>query len=73
MSKALAVVDMPNSCDECPAFGNHYSDMVCKVNGAGINYPYPKDFRQSWCPLIPVSDEWIKQNLAPSCLHTNSV
>lgn len=52
MSKAVLVFDMPSSCDSCPLFGNHYSDMCCKgVNNRGINYPYPKDFRQDWCPL----------------------
>ena len=52
MSKAILVMDMPDSCDKCPLFGNHYSDMYCRgLNSKGINYPYPKDFRQKWCPL----------------------
>ena len=52
MSKAILVMDMPDSCDKCSLFGNHYSDMCCRALGnRGINYPYPKDFRQDWCPL----------------------
>lgn len=52
MSKAILVIDMPNSCDKCPLFCGHYSDIYCKgLNNRGINYPYPKDFRQEWCPL----------------------
>lgn len=51
MSKAVLVMDMPSSCDECPLFDSHYSDMTCKANGRSINYPYPKDERQDFCPL----------------------
>lgn len=52
MNKAILVIDMPESCDKCPLFGGYYSDMCCKGMGnRGINYPYPKDFRQDWCPL----------------------
>lgn len=55
MSKAILVMDMPDSCDGCPLFGNHYSDLCCKgLNNRGINYPYPKDFKQKWCPLKEV-------------------
>ena len=52
MSKAILVIDMPDSCDSCPLFGNHYSDLCCKaLNNRSIDYPYPKDVRQEWCPL----------------------
>ena len=27
MDKAILVIDMPDSCDKCPLFCNHYSDM----------------------------------------------
>ena len=47
-------MDMPSSCDKCPLFGSHYSDMTCRGNGRGINYPYPKEVRQDWCPLKPI-------------------
>jgi hypothetical protein len=55
MSKAILVIDMPKSCDECPLFENHsYRDMCCLgMNARTIDYPYPKDFRQDWCPLKP--------------------
>lgn len=60
MSKAILIFDMPNSCEECSLFCGHYSDMYCKgLNNRSINYPYPKDFRQDWCPLkeIPKRDD----------------
>lgn len=58
MSKAILVMDMPDSCDKCPLFHNHYSDMCCGgLNNKTINYPYPKDFRQDWCLLKELPDK----------------
>ena len=57
MSKAILVIDMPESCDKCPLFHGFYTDMTCGANNYGINYPYPKDFRQDWCPLKPAPQE----------------
>lgn len=58
MSKAVLVMDMPNSCDKCPCFCGYYSDMCCMaLNSRTINYPYPKDFRQRWCPLKELPEE----------------
>lgn len=57
MNKAILVIDMPESCDKCPLFHGFYTDMTCGANNYGINYPYPKDFRQDWCPLKPVPDK----------------
>ena len=56
--KAVLVMDMPSSCEKCPLFSSHYSDMTCKANGRSINYPYPKDERQDFCPLrnLPEKD-----------------
>lgn len=63
MSKAVLVMDMPNSCDKCPCFCGHYSDMCCMaLNNRTINYPYPKDFRQRWCPLKELPEETHKKN-----------
>lgn len=57
MGKAVLVIDMPNSCSECPLFHDTYCDMCCSgLNYRSINYPYPKDFRQVWCPLKPLSE-----------------
>lgn len=54
MNGAILCLDkVPNSCSECICFSDHYSDMCCKaMNNRTINYPYPGDFRQEWCPLI---------------------
>lgn len=58
MSKAVLVIDMPDSCRECPLFSSYYTDMCCKgFDNRGINYPYPKDFKQEWCPLKPLPEE----------------
>ena len=54
MDKAILVIDMPDSCDNCPLFHGFYTDMTCGANHYSINYPYPKDFRQDWCPLKPM-------------------
>lgn len=56
--KAFLIIDMPDSCSKCPLFSDFYSDMCCNgLNNRSINYPYPKDFRQKWCPLKPVPDK----------------
>ena len=52
MSKAILVIDMPDNCNKCPLFCSHYSDMCCSgLSNRSIDYPYPIDFRQEWCPL----------------------
>ena len=57
MSKAVLVMDMPNSCHDCCCFWAGYSDMCCQaMNNRGINYPYPENFRQDWCPLKPLPE-----------------
>ena len=59
MSKAVLVIDMPESCAKCPLFNDVYSDMCCRgLNNRGINYPYPKDFKQDWCPLKPMPEKY---------------
>lgn len=78
MNKAILVIDMPDSCDKCPLFHGFYTDMTCGANHYGINYPYPKDFRQDWCPLKPAPEEqlvWYDDDWSAwergynSCLH----
>ena len=54
MKKVYIVMDEPESCDDCPLFYNEYLQRACKGNGRGIGFPYPKDFRQEWCPLKDV-------------------
>lgn len=58
MSKAVLVMDMPESCRECFLFGSRYNDMCCQaMNNKSIDYPYPKEFRQNWCPLKEMPKE----------------
>ena len=64
MSKAILVIDMPKSCSECPLFVGYYSDMNCKgLNNRGINYPYPENFRQKWCPLKEAPNKLIHHSI----------
>ena len=58
MSKAILILDMPESCDDCPLLSGYYVDIYCggKQNRV-INNPYPKDFRQDWCPLKEVPEK----------------
>ena len=79
MNKAILVIDMPDSCRECPLFSSRYTDMCCGgMNNKTIDYPYPKDFRQKWCPLKPVpeyQDIWYEDEKSDwergynNCLH----
>ena len=66
MSKAILIMNMPDSCDKCQLFGNHYSDLCCRaLNNRGINYPCPDNFRQDWCPLRKVPEK--------QCLDTSKI
>ena len=59
MNKAILVIDMPDSCGECPLFCGSYVDMCCHgLNNRGINYPYPENFRQDWCPLRSLPEKY---------------
>lgn len=59
MNKAILVMDMPESCNKCPCFHGFYSDMYCgALNDRTIDYPYPEDFRQDWCPLNPFPEQY---------------
>ena len=60
MSKAILIIDKPESCHKCPLFSSPYSDMTCRGNGKTIDYPYPDDKVQEWCPLKEIPE---KKNL----------
>lgn len=65
MGKSILVIDTPECCDKCPLFSSAYTDMTCRGNGKGIDYPYPDDKVQEWCPLIEIlkSDSIIVEEL----------
>ena len=59
MSKAILVIDMPDSCGMCPLFFGTYNDMCCTaLNDRTIDYPFPADFRQDWCPLREMPEKY---------------
>ena len=73
-SKSVIVIDTPNSCDQCPMFGNHYTDMTCKAIHKTIDYPCPKDFKQSWCPLLLLPERInLKQYIDNTSLDLKSI
>lgn len=52
MSKAILVIDMPESCDKCPLMFRHEEERCCMPEGRNSFCKKP-----SWCPLKPVPDE----------------
>ena len=57
MSKAILVIDMPESCDKCPLCVEGYGGYgamtgngdYCAVTGCWI-----KNSKEEWCPLRPM-------------------
>ena len=57
MSKAMIVLDMPKSCDECPYEFENDSGRYCDVAGCG---KYTDDYiacRAEFCPLKPIPEK----------------
>lgn len=60
MSKAVLVIDMPESCDMCDFMDMVNGEMYCGVPGCG---EFAEDYimcRPDWCPLIELPEK--KQN-----------
>jgi hypothetical protein len=59
MSKAILVIDIPDSCSECPVCASYQScafsirEYWCSTNGKDVE-PYSKP---DWCPLKPMPDK----------------
>lgn len=51
MGKSILVMDTPECCAKCRMFSDVYTDMTCRGNGRTIDYPYPDNKIQDWCPL----------------------
>lgn len=51
MANGYVEVEIPESCKKCPFFLNLYNDMTCRAARRTIDYPYPADIRQKWCPI----------------------
>lgn len=56
MRKAILVIDMPKSCDECPLMFRHEEERCCWAEGRNSFTTKP-----GWCPLkaFPVRDDGI--------------
>lgn len=52
MSKAILVIDMPESCDKCPLLFRHKEERCCWAEGRNSFTTKP-----SWCPLKSVPDK----------------
>ena len=48
--KAILVIDMPETCDECILLQEHLSCLYCRAGHQRILTEY----RPDWCPLKPV-------------------
>lgn len=55
--KAVLVMEMPENCVGCPLFSGSHSDMTCCGSYRTIDFPYPDDKVQDWCPLIPMPEK----------------
>ena len=52
MSKAILVIDMPESCDKCPLMFRHEEERCCMPEGRNSFTTKP-----SWCPLKPMPEK----------------
>ena len=52
MSKAILVIDMPKSCDECPLMFRHEEERCCMPEGRNSFSTKP-----NWCPLKLVPEK----------------
>ena len=73
MSKAILVIDMPESCDECPLLLRSYEERCCLPEKRNSFTTKP-----DWCPLQPAPEEelvWFDDEWGDwergynSCLH----
>ena len=53
MSKAILVIDMPESCDQCPLLLRFMEERCCvpEKRNSFTTKPY-------WCPLKPVPEKY---------------
>ena len=51
MSKAILIIDMPESCDKCPLLLRHEEERCCFPMGRNSFTTKP-----NWCPLKEISD-----------------
>ena len=56
MSKAILVMDMPDSCEKCKlhSFFGKDMDVICKVQGLTQSYEVAYNGKPDWCPLREV-------------------
>lgn len=54
MSKAVLVIDMPESCDMCSFYED---DDYCGVPGCGEEIGDYIACRPDWCPLVPIPEK----------------
>ena len=52
MSKAILVMDMPESCDKCPLMFRHEEERCCMPEGRNSFTTKP-----NWCPLKPMLEK----------------
>ena len=65
MSKSIFIIDTPQNCSKCPLFFDAYTDMVCNANNRIIDYPYPDNKVQDWCPLKEFPSKYPERDYTP--------
>lgn len=57
MSKAIIVIDMPNTCSECRFIRDHYDYPECSLTGESRGYMFrTTKQRMNSCPLRELTD-----------------
>lgn len=56
MSKAILVVNMPKSCEQCRlhSFAGKDFDIICEAQGRTQSYDVAYKSKPDWCPLREV-------------------
>lgn len=67
MSKAVLVIDMPESCMGCPVEQGDYCDPYCGADAKSRDVFFRE--RPDWCPLVPLPEK--KETHTSIECHTN--
>lgn len=59
MSKAILLMDMPESCEKCRlhSFFGKDMDVICKIKGLTQSYEVAYKGKPDWCPLRELSQK----------------
>ena len=58
MEKGIIVVDIPETCGDCPCRHTDDYDFYCKQNGKHVDW----EERPDWCPINPMPERAYHEN-----------